>query len=80
MKYRWKGPATSIEVWSPDYSESQFAGFINTGDTIPVDLDEGSSQVTGWLAFNLIEPVEAGLTAIETDKPAKGGKSGKDNG
>jgi hypothetical protein len=58
MKYKWNGPATSIEVWSDDYETSLFTGFVSTGEDIPFDFDEGSEQLKGWLAFDLITPVE----------------------
>lgn len=76
MKYKWKGPATSIEIWTDSNDEPVFAGFVSAGQAIPAELDPENAQVKGWLAFGLIE-----INGDEAEKsPAKGKKGDADNG
>lgn len=56
--YIWKGPPTSVEVWSEPHGPDVtliFSGQVTTGREIPEPLPEDNSLVVSWLAFKLIE-------------------------
>jgi len=69
--YVWKGPATSLDVWSEPHGPDVqliFSGQVAPDREIPVPLPEEHSQVVGWLAFKLIAEKPAGARKPEKEK------------
>jgi hypothetical protein len=63
MKYVWRGPTTTIEVWSGEVGSGDLPPTLVVselaveGRPITADLDAEHPTVAGWLAFGLIAPV-----------------------
>lgn len=71
--YIWKGPPTSVEVWSEPHgpqAEPIFSGQVAPGRLIPVALPDDNTVVKSWRAFKLIEeaPPAAAKSGAEKKK------------
>jgi hypothetical protein len=67
----WKGPPTSVEVWSEPHGPDAapiFSGQVTTGREIPAPLPEDNSLIASWRAFGLIEEAPAAAAKPGAEK------------
>lgn len=58
QRYIWKGPPTSVDIWSEPHGpevELIWSGQLAPDAEIPIDLPPTHGTIAGWLAFKLIE-------------------------